>query len=284
MRGTIWAAALGLLLAAAVSAQAGWEIEQTNYSLRSSGKEIGRSPSKLWVSKDRIRVDDGTSVSIFDYGKDRVALLLPSRKTYWSGTIDQYIEAVRTVNPTKRVLPGELEKVRKPPIVVSETPITAEIAGKQTKKYIIAIDGYPYQELWIAPPFLGSDLNLETYMEVQRKLARTVRSSYGTNLNFLADDPLYKKINTEGYPVRVQTYLGEAVMGSEIVSITQRELPDSDFSVPEGYSAVPLGSLLDEQQKVIDQKVAEQRKIMDKELPKVKKKPTEGKKAGGQKK
>jgi hypothetical protein len=282
MRGVKWAAALGFLLAAAPVAWAGWEIEQTTYSLRASGKEIGRSASTMRVSKNRARVADGTTISIFDYDKGRIALLLPAKKLYWSGSVDDYLSAVRGVDPKRRALPGELETLPKPQIIVQETPVTAEIAGKATKKYLIVVNNQPFQELWIGEPVFTQDLDPARYQAVQRKMAQSVRSSYGVTLNYLADDPLYKKISTEGYPFRVHTYLGEAIMGSEITRMKAVDVPDSDFAIPEGYSPVNLVALIDEQQKVTDQAVAAQRKAIEKENPAAK--PKAGKAAKAQKK
>lgn len=265
MRGVKWAAALGFLLAAAPVAWAGWEVEQTTYSLRANGKEIGRSSSTMRVSKNRTRVTDGTTISIFDYDKDRIALLLPQRKMYWGGTVDEYISAVRAVDPKRRVLPGELDKMPKPEIVVQESPVTAQIVGRTAKKYIIVVNGQPFQELWIGDAIFPGDLEPARYQAVQRKLAQSVRSSYAVTLNALADDPLYKKITTEGYPLRVHTYLGEAIMGSEITRVAPADVPEGDFVVPEGYSAVNLVGLMDEQRKVTDQAAAEQKKAIERE-------------------
>lgn len=266
MRGVKWAAALGFLLAAAPVARAGWEIEQTTYNLRASGKEIGRSPSTMRVSKNRARISDGTTVSIFDYNKDDIALLLPQKKLYWSGTVDDYISAVRSVDPKRRVLPGEL-KLPKPDITVQETPVTAQIVGRTAKKYLIVVNGQPFQELWVGDAIFTPDLDPGRYQALQRKLAQSIRSSYAVTLDYLADDPLYKKISTEGYPLRVHTYLGEAIMGSEVTRVAPADVPDSDFAIPEGYARVDLAALIDAQQKLTDAAVAAQKKELEKSKP-----------------
>lgn len=275
--------ALALLLAGAGSARAGWEIEQTTYNLRSSGKEIGRSPSTLRISKDRVRTSDGTTVSIYDYDKGRVLLLLPEKKLYWDGTVDEYLSAVRAANPNRRGIPGELKQPADPPLLMQETPITADIAGKQTKKYVVQVDGRPYQEIWVAPDFLGDDLDLKRYHETQRKIAQSVRSSYATNLRALSDNELYKKIVVETYPMRTNTYLGEAIIGTEVVRISKVEVPDSDFAVPNGFTRTPLTTLIEAQQAISDRGAAEQRKKAEADMKKAPPK-TKGKTPAAKKK
>ena len=257
MRGLTWSAAFSLVLIVAAEAGAGWEIEQTSYSLRSSGKEIGRSSSTTFVSKERVRVNDEMTTTILDYDKDKITLLLPAKKMYWTGTIDEYIEAVRVADPKRRVRPGDMDSIPKPDIAVRETPITAEIAGKHSKKYVIDVDGRPFQEIWTAEPFgLAKDLEPKRYMAVQRKMAQTVRSSYGVALKYLGDDALYQNISYEEFPVRTHTYLGDAIIGTEVVRVAQTDVPDSDFAIPEGFSRVSLSALLEAQQVMVDAKVA----------------------------
>jgi hypothetical protein len=257
MRGVKWFLTLGLLLVAAVDAGAGWEIEQSSYSLRSSGKEIGRSSSTLLVSKERVRVIDEMTVTILDYDKDSIALLVPARKSYWTGTVDEYISAVRSVDPKRRVLPGQLDDLPKPEMVVKETPITAEIGGRHAKKFVVVVGGRAFQEIWVSEPFgLAKDLDPKRYQAVQRKIAQSVRSSYGVALNHLSEDPLYQKITYEDFPVRTHTYLGDAIMGNEVVRVTQKEIPDSEFTVPADFKPVSLVALLEAQQELVDAKVS----------------------------
>src|SRR5262249_14536126 len=142
MRGVKLSATFGALLTLAAQAWAGWEIEQSNYNLRSNGKEIDRTSAVMRVSKNRARIADGETVTVFDYDSGRVTLLLPEKKQYWDGSIDQYQDEVRDASPRRRV-PPEIQGTppRKPEVHVTETGVTETIAGKQTKKYSIISDG-----------------------------------------------------------------------------------------------------------------------------------------------
>lgn len=248
MRGRIGATVCATLLLGASLARAGWEIEQTSYSLRASGKEISRTTASLRIAAGKVRVADGKTITIVDYGKDRLTYIYPEKKIYWVGSSDDYIAAIQGSNPRRRKVPKEDSEARRGKVVIQETPITTEIAGKTTKKYIINVDGEKIQDVWMAPSFgVGKDLDFEVFSALQGKLARSVRSSRGRDLVALSQDEAYKALNRDSFAMRTHSYLGEAIMGTEIVRVAQIDVPESEFAVPEGYTAVPLLSLLEVQ-------------------------------------
>jgi len=260
MRGLKRAAALIFVLAASGTARAGWEIDQKNYNLRASGQEVGRTTSRLLVSKDRVRLSDGRMITLFDYKNDRLALLLPSKKIYWQGTSDEYLRAVRGVNRKARFGAGEMEKAPKFAVKIEAKPETVEIAGKVAKKYSIQVDGYPFQDLWVADSFgIEKDLDVERFQAMQLKLAQSVRSNYAVALTALQKDPVYLQISRAGYPMRINSYLGEAIMGSEVVRVVPREVPESEFAVPKDYRVATLPQLMDAQVAEIDAEAAAKR-------------------------
>lgn len=247
MRGFSWAAAVLAVVATVEGTWAGWQIEQTSYNRRASGQEISRTSSTLLVSKDRVRTDDGISVTIFDYDKDSVLWLLPAKKMYWDGTSDEYLQQARRINPKSRLAPGKMKDLPALAMKVEETAESVEIAGKAAKKYAIQMDGYPFQDLWVAAPFgLEKDLDMRRFQAMQLKLAQGMRSGYGVALTALQKDELYQRISTQGFPLRTHSYLGEAIVGTEVVALTPKEIPDSEFAVPKGFKRVPLVQLLDE--------------------------------------
>lgn len=248
MRGLKWAAALMFVLAASDGAWAGWEIDQKSYNLRASGQEIGRTSVRLLVSKDRVRMADGKVVTLFDYKKDRLALLLPAKKMFWDGTSDEYLTAVRRINTKTRLAQGEMEKLPKMAVQIEAKPETIEIAGKVAKKYAIVLDGYPFQDVWITDSFgIEKDLDSERFQAMQLKLAQSTRSNYGMAMTVLQKNPLYQDIVRKGFAMRTNSYLGEAIMGTEIVRVAPREVPDSDFDIPKEYKRATLLQLIDAQ-------------------------------------
>jgi hypothetical protein len=47
--------------------------------------------------------------------------------------------------------------------------------------------------------------------------------------------------------MRTHSYLGEAVMGTEVVRVSEVEIPEAEFAVPEGYKQTPLLAVLEAQ-------------------------------------
>lgn len=251
MRAFQRAAALVLVLAAAEVCSAGWEIEQTSYNLRASGQEIGRYNSKLLVSKDRVRMSDPKVTTIFDYKADRLVVLLPSKKIYWNGTSDEYLKTARRISPKGRFAPGEMDKIGKLSVTIEELPEKIEIAGKVATKFAIKMDGYPFQDVWVTDAFgIEKDLDYDRFQAMQLKLAQGMQSGYGLALTTMQKDPMYQKINRAGFPMRTNSYLGEAIMGTQILRVAQKELPDSDFAAPKDFKRVPLVEFIDAEKSI----------------------------------
>ena len=248
MHGFRWAAALVMILAGAGGAWAGWEIEQSHYNLRASGAEIYRRGSTMRVSKGRVRVEDPDSVTIFDYENDRIRWILPKKKLYWEGTSDEYLAAAHRAKPKSRLRPGQADTLETPKVDLFDTGDIVEINGKQTRRYMIRVDDYPFQEVWVAESFnLSKDLDQVRLQAMQQKLSHRVRSVHTLVFAELLKNPVYKKMTHEGFAMRTHSYLGEAIMGTDILKITETEIPESEFEVPPAYLFAPLTHLIDEQ-------------------------------------
>ena len=247
MRGFQRAAALVLILAAADVAWAGWEIEQTTYNLRASGEEISRHNSTLHVSKDRVRMADPKITTIVEYKADRLVMMMPSKKIYWDGTSDEYLEAARRLNPKNRLTEKQRQRMPNLALRITELPDKIEIAGKVATKYAIQLDGYPFQDVWVTEAFgVEKDLDYESFQAMQLKLAQSVKSGYGAALGAMQKNPEYQKIHRTGFPMRINSYMGEAIMGTQVLRVVAKELPESDFQVPKDFKRVPLVQFMDE--------------------------------------
>lgn len=248
MRGLRWAAALLTVLAAAGTGWAGWEIEQVHYNLRASGEEIYRHKSTMTVSKGRVRIADDDSVTIFDYANDRIRWILPKKKLYWEGTSDEYLLGARQANPRGRLQEGAAKNLPTPVVEVQDSGLEVRISDRPTRLYQIHADSERFQEVWVTETIdISADLDQQRFEAMQQKLAGGLRTGRTVAIAELNKDPLYRKAVLGGFPMRTHTFLGKAVIGTEVLRVEQREIPDSAFEVPPAFLFAPISHMVDEQ-------------------------------------
>ena len=238
---------LSSFLLVSASARAGWEIEQKSYNRRPNGDTIYEKTATLRISKDRVRQTSGKTVAIIDYKNDRYTLLVPARSLFWSGTAGQYLRDLAAIEPNRRRLPDRPHSTMPTePIKVKPTEITDTIGSYKTTKYEVLSGDEVLQQIWIAPRLnLGTDLDMRALNEYLARVANTLPGKTGAMYAAMRADPEYRKLYDRGFPMRTQAYIGQSVIGQEVVRVSRADVEDSEFAPPSGYLKTSLSSLLD---------------------------------------
>jgi len=208
-----------ILISFAADAWAGWVVENA------SGDVTYLSSGKL----KQVSKEDGTS-SLYDGESGRLSILHQGKKIYWQGTVKGFCAVMQ------QLLPQLEQKPSKPGISIKLVG-NETVASIATKKYQVIADGQLQEELWIT-----ENQELANEMIAFYQFAEDFVKCYPaqTTEEMVQRDPAYRKLATRGYVMKDVTYLNGnmPVSTEEVVSLRQKDIPDSEFEVPAGFRRV----------------------------------------------
>jgi hypothetical protein len=263
----LWTIGLGM----PTMASAGWMIEQIEYA--NLGAEGTRTLQ--YIAKNRLKTVGDGNTFIMDFANNLFIATDQEHRVYWSGTVDAYVQEVKTFQQASNDLAREqmeeamkemppdqrksaedlLQQMRssnalspsqpaakRPTVKVEPTAETATIAGQQATKIMVYADGKPYQEVWLAKGLtLKADLDLKRLRGLQAQLTQAIMADI-PNRQAVEEDPAYEQLLEQGYPIKIVELGegGEPESVTEVVRIDKRDIPDREFQVPEGYRRIDL--------------------------------------------
>jgi hypothetical protein len=263
----LWAIGLGIPMLAS----AGWVIEQIEYA--NLGAEGTRTLQ--YISKNRLKTVGDGNTFIMDFAKNLFTATDQENRVYWSGTVDAYVQEVKTfqqaandlareqmVEAMKEMPPDQRKAMedllqqmpsanasspsqpaaKRPEVKVEQTTETATIAGYKATKIMVYADGKPYQEVWLAKGLaMKAELDLKRLRGLQAKLTQAVMTDMPSRQS-VEEDPAYEQLLEQGYPIKIVELGegGEPESVTEVVRIDKRDIPEREFQVPEGYRRIDL--------------------------------------------
>jgi hypothetical protein len=205
---------------------------------------------------------------IFDFEKGVISFLVREHKVYWSGTPDEWLQGMEEGQKQmeeaqlKRMTPEQREaysqymkqlneEAEKPTpeeeieVEVKRTSEQATIAGHSARKYQVWVDGELKEELWVCAEIDPQGDETDRHKVEQFTKAMTAlgkEDSYESS-------PEYMKIATymeQGYVLRSVTYdeQGTRKRVGETTRVENRDIPASEFNVPEGYKRLSTAEFL----------------------------------------
>jgi hypothetical protein len=252
-------------------ASAGWVIEQIEYA--NLGAEGTRTLQ--YISKNRLKTVGDGNTFIMDFAKNLFIATDQENRVYWSGTVDAYVQEVKTFQQAANDLAREqmeeamkemppdqrkemedlLQQMRssnassppqpaakRPAVKVEQTAETVTIAGHKATKIMVYADGKPYQEVWLAKGLtMKADLDLKRMRGLQAKLTQAIMTDIPSRQS-VEEDPAYEQLLEQGYPIKIVELgeSGEPDSVTEVVRIDKRDIPEREFQVPEGFRRIDL--------------------------------------------
>ena len=211
--------------------------------------------AKSFVSDGKIKTvtqDPEDRPMIIDLKNDTITILNDQEKTAARGTLDEFCQMVETIRKTieesmaqvkEQGIPGMPDFSAKPVnIRIEKLGDGGEIAGFKTIKYRIYADGEPDEEAWIA-----TDKKLTREFGDMEKLSKFgACASAAMGVNTVETAAEYQKLMETGWSLKsVSLKYGERETTSEVKSIEEKQIPDSEFQVPPDYKIEPLSSLME---------------------------------------
>ncbi len=203
----------------AANAWAGWVLEYA------SGDVTYLSSEKL----KQVSKEDGTS-SLLDSKSGKLSILRRDKQIYWQGMVEDYCAAIQ------QLIPQLEQKPAKPAISIKQAGVDT-IAGVATEKYQVMAEGRLRKELWLV-----ENPELTNESKALNRFAESFSACYpAQTIEEMVDrDPAYLKLEAQGYVMKDVTYLDSniPIHSDEVVSLKQKDIPDSEFEVPVGFRRV----------------------------------------------
>jgi hypothetical protein len=245
MKGKLAAAAAVLSLVAAVNARAGFRIEEVDL-------EFPKEVSVHWFQGGKARVDgalEGLTVLV-DVKSGEGWLVDRASKRYAGGKVDELAEILKKVEGALEsgAAPGEpddevaaTEAAKPLAVVVKDLGAGEKLQGYDTRHYQVLLEGEVLEELWLAPKIqVADEIDLVAFsIAMQKMLGGGAGLSQGYE-----ESATYRNLRAGGYPLRQVLYFVGEKSTLEVTSVTVKEFPAADFSVPKGFSKIGYAELL----------------------------------------
>lgn len=228
--------------------------------------ETDRDGSRTVFSDGKIKDEgsDGTW-NVFDTRTGQLTLVDDERKIFTREKIDSFCRAIKTaadqamsrMSPEERKMmeqmtgssAGKQGDAKKPTVSVSPLGTGGKVAGFDTEKYQVKVNGKLYEEVWIAPaaPVL-KELDLRGLQKYQKDMSGCLQ--HAGPLGFPGgtapeESREYETLLSKGWVMRsVQYDQGAASTTTEVGRLEKRDIPASEFLPPSGYRQVSVDKFM----------------------------------------
>jgi hypothetical protein len=228
------------------------------------------------VSKGRIKqvpreADDHQSV--LDLNTGRMWFSVPQKKLYWEGTVGEFCgqmhemmssmtsmmhkmmeEHMSKMPPEQRAKIEEMQKQfgerqqpsddasagqPTPKVAITRTEESATIAGQQTRKYRVTLDGELHEEAWLTTdPAIGKEFMLDKAATTMGRFSSCAseRGEGARGARRTAEAEISEKLYPQGFPLKRVVYRdGKGDVEEEFTKVEPTNIPDSEFVPPPGY-------------------------------------------------
>jgi hypothetical protein len=241
---------IALFLVSSSGYSQGWIITEADNSLTFISDE--------WVKAYESDMDEVPITSMYKPGSNLIIMINENDMVYAKGTIEDFCNAMKSIQEEmNKQLPAEQqkmmeqmiadEKAKPAPKVTVQKSGGESIAGYNTTKYSITVDGELFEEKWIS-----NDASLKSLTQVMNATVdmtlKTVSCSVPDE-SFLKNAPEFSKeymdVERAGIELRSIRYeYGSAEPETEVISIEKEDLSSDEFEVPEDYSEVSMKELI----------------------------------------
>lgn len=243
--------ALGLLLVVATPGLAAPQgIEGTKISIEVESERGSPYPVNLWLGPDRLRVDQGTEISIvWSGGADgSMMMIMHEQQTYMEFTAEmmERMAAMMGGPPAGEEAAGEVEEMATPPRFVA-TGNTKTVGTWNASEYqLIHEDQTSETQMWFSED-IDVDLKsvLDQVMESMESLNNPMMQRMGGDMS---DAGMIETMNERwdemdvpaGFPVQIVTTEGGSTNTVTVTTVEQGALDSSVFQAPAGYQKMQM--------------------------------------------
>jgi len=141
-------------------------------------------------------------------------------------------------------LPGNNVKPMK--ITLKKTGDTNKIAGYESVKYEIYINGKLDEEIWTSSDVrIQEEIDMEKMIDYLSELRQIEDSMRGSNSFSQESEQAYIEVFSTGFPMKTIDYplSGNSIV-EEAIKVSKKKIDGSEFQAPKSYTKVPLAQML----------------------------------------
>ncbi len=238
-----------LLTAFIVPSHAGWlEVDKSSDTMYISGALIKVVPgdnSGVWTIMD---MDKGI-VTMVDKRKRSYTIIDPEK--FCSDVTDMMGNMMAGMTPEQRAMMkqmmGNSGPKRSPVVRVRRVGSGGRVAGYNTDKFSVTVDGMPYKDVWLATnaPIMGEMRRfIKKSSEMSAKMESCTKMAPGMNRGPSPEvSKEYAALAEKGWPMKeVNKRTGK--VGKEVTRLERKTFLPSTFRVPVGYKKVEMRKLM----------------------------------------
>ncbi len=246
---------------------AGWVIDWTTTASSSKGDRMPSQTATQSIAGNKVRMEQPHVVTITDYATDRFTMMNPEKEYFWSGSTAEYAREMARARasamqdritamsgmPKKAAeagavdppTPGPVDPARLPPVSITASGAGEQIAGYETQKFEVRVDGELFEEIWVAPIDLSGDLDVDRFLAQQRQSGRNMQGRSGEKYTALYHSPEYRQLLDKQFPLKTVTHHIAGTFERQATAARRADVPAATFEVPDNYRKVRLSDLLD---------------------------------------
>lgn len=224
--------------------------------------------SETFISEGKLKevASEEEQVMIFDVNRSLVTMVDDAQKAYAQGTVDQFCSELSGVFGAAMEGMSDEEKAmmqqfmagggRQQPTAPPRVEVTKEggggtVAGLNTIKYRVTVNGAPYEDIWLTDDstIMKEFDSTEKLAGMITKMTGCVEQGMGMGPSSTPEGtPQYQELFRKGFPVKIISYEGGSpTEDTNIIRVEKRSLPDEEFLPPKGYRKLSLSELMQSQ-------------------------------------
>lgn len=189
--------------------------------------------------------------TIIDSEKGTLTMVNDRDEVYVSGKPEDFCSSMKEMmdaamaqmSPEQKAM---MEQIRnsagapaKPSVSVKKAGSGGKVAGWDTEKYSVTVDGNLYEEVWLVTnSALMKDMKKMDF-GIFQKFSSCTEGQYGAGQD-PEETPEYMGLMEKGLEVKSVSHGYVEQISSDTVSLEEKAIPASEFKVPAGYREVSM--------------------------------------------
>ncbi len=228
------------------SAKAGWV-------------EVSRQTGTITYISDgmvkQVPDNEGKPWSLFDANRGTITMLIPADMSYVEIDPEEFCEEfskmMNAIPPEQRaameqMMSGKAADNKDPSVKVTRVGDGGKIAGYDTVRYSLTVDGRPYKEVWLAsggPTMRDVKELMQSVMKMHKKMEGCTQLG---GVQLAANPELskeYIELMEKGWTMKEVNLQGGSLV-SEVESLEERDIPASEFTIPTDYKKIDIMEMM----------------------------------------
>lgn len=204
---------------------------------------------------------EGSPWTLFDADRGIITVVDPRGSNYMEIDPEKICDELsKMMNAMTEAMPPEqraaMEQMMSEKASTQKVPVVAvsrvgnggEIAGQNTDKYSVTVDGKPYKEVWLAvdsPIMEDARVFTKSAMDLNKQVegCKQIGALSATLVAMPESSKEYMALMEKGWRLK-EVDMRSGSVQYEVESLTKKDIPASDFKVPANYEKLDMMEMI----------------------------------------